>query len=190
MKILISLLCLTSFHWVAEGSPFGFSDPAGFEKCLSTDHLIVESRTAQGSEKKFLDVSEIKSRCIASAATLLKNEKKRELLLAYVKVARAGANALICVPLVRAVATNDPTLCNEMALYEVFTKALSFPPSDSPSVNQELSEAKQGVKSCLRDAQFKKDFAEEMDSSNADLARNACEVLKEAKVIKSCKGKA
>jgi hypothetical protein len=43
------------------------------------------------------------------------------------------------------------------------------------------------VKRCLKDGEFKKDFLEEKDSSDSYLAANACTILLEEKLVKSCK---
>jgi hypothetical protein len=43
------------------------------------------------------------------------------------------------------------------------------------------------VKRCLKDKEFRKDFLEEQDSSDANISANACQILLEEKLVKSCK---
>ncbi len=44
------------------------------------------------------------------------------------------------------------------------------------------------IKRCLKDAAFKKDVLEEKDSGDATRAKYACEILRDEKLVKSCKG--
>ncbi|GEM_PF-2346680 len=189
MKIFVAVLSLAASYGFASGSIFQFKDPAGLEKCLKADHLLDEVRTEAGSEKRYLDRLEIQDRCIASAVKIASGEKSSDKVMSFVTAARRGAAPETSLPLLQVVASNHLALCNEMKVYEVFTKSLSYPPSNSDSTKRFLEDVKKAVKLCLRDKQFRKDFLEEMDSSNADTARNACEILKEEKLVKKCEGK-
>ena len=42
------------------------------------------------------------------------------------------------------------------------------------------------MKRCLVDPQYRKDFLEEKDNSSATLRANACQILREGKLVKSC----
>ncbi|MEQ1878636.1 MAG: hypothetical protein ABL958_18480, partial [Bdellovibrionia bacterium] len=77
--------------------------------------------------------------------------------------------------------------CNNIELYEVLTKALSHP-KDYPSPNDSyFDKTKDIVKICVKDKEFKTDFLEEKNSENSYLSANACEILKEEKLVKDCK---
>jgi hypothetical protein len=189
------MLLKTALIWAAlttgisRASIFQFSDAAGFEKCMLNDHLVEETKTDKGSEKKYLDVSQIKMRCIESAAKLLSSEKGAGRLLSFLTVARENASALLSIPLVQTIALNSPSTCNEMKVYEVLTKSLDYPFSNSTTDKNEFLQIKKAVDACLRDKTFQKDFMEEKDSSKPDLAKNACRLLQQQKLVSQCPSK-
>jgi hypothetical protein len=177
----ILLACLPS---LAHADVFGFKDHDGFEKCMSTDHLVEEVKTDKGSQTRLLDEVEIQMRCIDSAVKLLTPLKSKETDLQFIETAKRLTAHENAVDLVGVLADHAVAACNEMTGYTVLTKALSHPKDWGKSV----ARARVVVKKCLKDNQFKTDFLEEKDSSDSYLAANACQILLEEKLVKSCKG--
>ena len=73
--------------------------------------------------------------------------------------------------------------CNDIAVYEVFTKALSYPKDNKFY----LPRVRSVVKRCLKDKEFRKDFLEEQENGDSYIRANACQILIEEKLVKSCK---
>ncbi len=163
---------------------FVFNDLAGYEKCLAADHVVDTTKTSGGSQTRFLDQMEVKDRCISSAVTLLSKQKNAGTIkefIASTKRATAPENSVdLCGVLV---GISRPA-CNDMEVYSVLHKALSHPKSKAQ--DSYFAKARKVVKNCLKDADFKKDFTEEKDASDSYLKANACEILLEEKIVKSC----
>jgi hypothetical protein len=177
---LATLLCSLG---AAEADVFEFKDHDGFEKCMSTDHLVETVNTAKGAQARMLSSVEIQLRCIEKSVTLVRGKKDKDLALEFIKTTKrlsAQENALELVGVLAEVSLPG---CNEMAGYTVLTRALSFPRASSTL----YARAKVVIKRCLRDKDFKKDFAEEIDSGDDNVAANSCQILLEEKLVKACK---
>jgi hypothetical protein len=183
VKACLVLLVLVGTVTQASADIFVFKDLDGFEQCMQTDHLVEKVKTDGGSQTRFLSPEEIRVRCLATAAKLIASTKDKELGLACVKSTKrlsAPENALELIgPLVEFATP----MCNDMAVYEVILRGLSRDKDGNPM----FTKTRNIVKRCLKDAEFKKDFLEEKDSSDATVAANACGILLEEKLVKSCK---
>lgn len=184
VKACLVLVVLLGAYREARADAFAFKDLDGYEKCMALDHLVETVNTDKGSQTRLLSPLEIQQRCIAAAVKLVTGSKNKDLMMDFVKATKrltAQENALELIsPLVD---TSVPA-CNEMAIYEVVLKGLS----NSKDERLYLPRARSIVKRCLKDAQFKKDFLEEQDSSDGNVAANACQILIEEKLVKACKG--
>jgi hypothetical protein len=170
---------------LAHADVFAFKDLEGFEKCMNTDHLVEQIKTDNGSQTQLLGEVEVQMRCIDSAVKVLTPIKKKETDLEFIVSAKRLTAHENVVALVGVLADHTAAGCNEMKAYEVLTKALSHPKEAGTA--SLFSRTKVVVKRCLKDAEFKKDFLEEKDSSDSYLAANACTILLEEKLVKSCK---
>ena len=185
MKVCLVLLVLVGMVSAQPASAdiFVFKDLDGFEKCMETDHLLEKVKTDSGEQARLLSPEEIRVRCLEAAAKLLARLKTKDTALEFIKATKrlsAHENALELIS-----PTVDFALpaCNEMAVYEVLLRGLSR----DKDGNKVFAKARSIVKRCLKDNEFKKDFLEEKDSSDATLAANACGILLEEKLVKSCK---
>lgn len=161
---------------------FAFKDLEGFEKCLSTDHLVETTTTKDGSQKRLLRPAEIQVRCVEAAVKLVRQTKKQSQMAEFITATKrlsAWENAL---DLIDVLVDASLPACNEMAYYEVLTKALSAPAAH----NRDVAKAKVVVKKCLKDKTFRADFMEEKDRRDPYLSANACAILLEEKLVKAC----
>jgi hypothetical protein len=183
VKFGLVLLVLIGTLTPAAADVFVFKDLDGFEKCMQTDHLVEKVKTDSGSQTRLLSPEEIQVRCVEAAAKLIAGAKNKDTGLAFVAATKrlsAPENALeIISPLVDFAVP----ACNEMAVYEVLLRGLSR----DKDGNTVYAKTRSIVKRCLKDSEFKKDFLEEKDSADAQLAANACGILLEEKLVKSCK---
>lgn len=169
----------------ARADVFKFSDVAGYEKCLQTDHLMERTDTAEGAQGRFLNATDVQIKCVESAGKMFSKKKDVAMMKEFVKTTKrhtAHENAIeIVAPLVKA----SVAACNDIEVYEVIKKTLSRPKDNSPS--SYFQRGKQVTLSCLKDKEFKQDFLEEKDSSDSYLSENACGILMEQKLVQSCK---
>jgi hypothetical protein len=173
------------FAFSANADIFRFSDVAGYEKCLRTDHLAERTNTASGAQARWLNAADVQIRCVESAANFLAGKKDVGLMKEFVKTTMRGTaheNAIdIVAPLVKASLAE----CNDLEIYKIILKTLSRPKSDSTA--SYFQKGRKVTLACLKDKQFKQDFLEEKDSSDSYLSANACEILLEQKLVPSCK---
>ena len=161
---------------------FAFKDLEGYEKCLNTDHLLESTTTKDGSQKRLLSQIEIQLKCVDAAVKLTQQTKKKDQMADFIKATKRLSAPENSLDLINVLVDASLPDCNEMAYYEVLTKALSGPREHS----RYFPRAKTVVKKCLKDKQFKADFLEEKDSSNSYLSDNACVILLEEKLVKAC----
>jgi len=181
---LLAALCLVLAGSVTAHAEdiFAFKDLEGYEKCLNTDHLVESTNTKDGSQKRLLSQVEIQVKCVDAAVKLLVPAKKKDQTADFVKATKrlsAWENSLDLINVLVDISLPE---CNEMAYYEVLTKALSAPRDN----NRYFTRSKTVVKKCLKDKTFKTDFLDEKDSSNSYLSENACVILLEEKLVKAC----
>jgi len=186
VKAYLAALLFLSLPSLAHADVFAFKDLEGFEKCMTTDHLVEGVKTDKGSQTRLLDEVEIQMRCIESAVKVLTPIKKKDTDLEFIVAAKRLTAHENAVDLVGVLADHAVVGCNEMPAYSTLTKALSHPKETGK--NSLFSRTKVVVKRCLKDTQFRTDFLEEKDSSDSYLAANACDILLEEKLVKSCKG--
>ena len=168
----------------ARADAFAFNDLEGFTKCMQLDHLVETVKTADGEQHRFLDESEIQQRCIAGAVKLLAKSKSKDSYMGFINVVKHSSYPQRSVDLISGLVEVSLPSCNDMAVYEVLTRALS---EGLPNNNPYYERTKRIVKRCLQDKDFKKDFLEELDSGSKYTAENACAILLEEKLVKSCK---
>ncbi len=169
---------------VAHADVFAFKDVAGYEKCMTLDHLVETVGTDSGAQTRFLGRDEIQTRCIESAVKLLTGTKSSDLVLDFVKTTRRLAAPEAALDLVRVLVDASLVGCNDLVAYEVLLAGLGRPKDDRVFVPRARAIAKR----CLADKSFRKDFLEEKDNSDAWIAANACQILVEEKLVKSCPG--
>jgi len=168
----------------AGGDVFAFKDLDGFERCMQLDHLVEKVTTDKGEQARLLSPDEIQLRCIEAAVKLVSANKNKDLTMEFVKATKrlsAQENALDLIGVL--IDTSAPA-CNDLAVYQVFTRVLSYPKDNRAY----LPRARAIVKRCLKDKDFRKDFLDEQDSADANVAANACQILLDEKIVKSCKG--
>jgi hypothetical protein len=163
---------------------FVFKDVQGFERCLQADRVVVtRSKHARTEQLQFLEPYEIKQRCIAAAAKVLRPMKDKDADLAFIAAVRNERLEWEALDLVSVLVDHGLANCNELKAYEILTRiSLSRTPEQLGPYYQK---ARAIVKRCLKDPQFKADFLEEKDRTN-QLGANACEILLEEKLVKSC----
>ena len=184
MKAVLVLLVIAGTTVPAAADVFVFKDADGFEQCMQTDHLVEQVKTDGGSQTRLLSQDEIQVRCVGVAAKLLASTKNKDQGLAFVKTAKRLASSDLSIELIGPLAGYAAPACNEMAVYEVLLHGLDR----ARDGNAVYAKTRAAVKSCLKDAQFKKDFLEEKDSGEPQIAANACQILLEEKLVKACKG--
>jgi hypothetical protein len=183
MKTAPILLFLAASSAVARADVFAFKDLAGFETCLTLDHLVETVTTDKGQQTRFLDQREVQARCIESAVRLLAGGKDKDRVLDFVKTTRRLVGAEASLDLVTVLAATSVTGCNDLAAYEAILAGLSQRAEDTLY----LPKTRKIVKRCLGDASFKKDFLDEQDNSDARIRSNACQILVEEKLVKACR---
>lgn len=161
---------------------FAFKDLEGYEKCLSTDHLLESTTTKDGAQKRLLSQIEIQLKCVDAGVKLTQQTKKKDLTADFIKATKRLSAWENAVDLINVLVDQSQPDCNEMAYYEVLTKALSAPRDG----NRYWPRTKTVVTKCLEDKQFRADFLEEKDRSNVYLSANACAILLERKLVKAC----
>jgi hypothetical protein len=183
LKVWSSLALLLATVGVARADVFAFKDLEGFENCMRLDHLIEKVDTAGGSQTRLLDPAEIQQRCIAAAVKLASARKDKDLTMELVKATRRLSGDANAIDLTGVLIDLSIAACNDMPVYEVFLAALAVPGDNTFY----LPRVRRVVKRCLKDKQFRKDFLEEQDNGDASIARNACQILLDEKLVKSCK---
>jgi hypothetical protein len=186
VKLPLAAILLACLPSLAHADVFAFKDHEGFEKCMKTDHLLEGVKTDDGSQARLLGEVEIQMRCIASAVKLLTPLKNKDTDLEFINTTKQLSAHENAVDLVGVLADHALSGCNELTAYTVLTKTLSHPKETSKS--SLYVHAKNVVKRCLKDAEFRKDFTEEKDAADSYLAAAACEILVEEKIVKQCKG--
>lgn len=186
LKVLMTIL-VSCFSGVANADIFKFDSLKNYEKCLKTDHMVETQKSGSKDQSRFLGAVDIQLRCVESAEELLKDDKNKVNLLQFVKTTKQNTAHENSLGIIRILANAHIIACNEIEVYEVLTKALSGPKNEA--VDSYYSTAKQVVKICLKDAEFRKDFEDEIGNTNPYLGPNVCEILKEEKIVKSCQKK-
>jgi hypothetical protein len=184
VKVALALVVLLGSVTSARADVFAFKDLDGFEKCMQLDHLIEKIATDKGSQTRVLGSAEIQLRCIESAVKLLTGSKNKDVMMDFVKSTRRLSAPENALDIISVLADSAVTACNDIEVYEVLNRGLAHSKGDDFYVKK----ARIGVKKCLKDKDYRKDFLEEKDNANADLAANACQILLEEKLVKACKG--
>lgn len=184
MKIGLALLLLMGTFTTAHADVFAFKDLEGYEKCLQTDHVVETVKTDKGEQSRLLSPVEIQLRCVDSAVKLLSPSKDKALILSFVKSTKRLTAHENSLDLINILVGRSLPACNDLEIYEVLNRSLRRSKDDDKK--SYFNRGKAIVKRCLKDAQYRKDFLEEKDNSDATLAENACQILREEKLVKSC----
>lgn len=200
IKSRLLSLCLGSLGLLGLGSHvstqaadlFSFQDLAGYEKCL-VQGPVVESSAAQAGTKhhRMLQEDEVIARCVAQA-TKLAGTKRQDLAFIKELIAATKRNAAheMSLDLILVLVHQDIKACNDMAYFEVMQKALAHP-ADYPSAHDSFyGHAQKVIAHCVKDAEFKSDITEEIQSTDAYISANACKILMAQGVVKACRKKA
>jgi hypothetical protein len=168
----------------ARADAFAFKDLDGFEKCMKLDHMVETIKTDKGQQTRYLDQMEVHARCMETAVTVVAQSKDKDLGVGFVGVARRHGGPINAVGVVAALVGFSLPACNETSVYEVLMAPLVTTDDADPL----LKHGKASIKRCLKDKDFTKDFLEEQSSGETNRAINACKILLEEKLVKSCKG--
>lgn len=167
----------------ARADVFAFKDLDGFDKCMRLDHLVESTRTSDGAQHRMLDQNEIQERCVDAAVKLLRPTKDKDLMFTFVKATTQLGGLERALPLVGVLVDTSLPMCNDIENYDVMLRPLDDPPD-----RWAFPRARSIIKRCLADKAFRKDFLDEKDNSDKQHAGNACAILLEEKLVKSCKG--
>jgi hypothetical protein len=181
MKLALAIV-IVAVARAAHADVFAFKDLAGFEACMTLDHLVETVGTDAGAQTRLLGRDEIQTRCIASAVKLLSGSKDSAAIVEYVKTTRRLAAPVAALDLVRVLVDASLPACNDLTAYEALLAGLAMPNDDQHF----LPKARDIAKRCLADNAFKKDFVDEAASSDRHIAAHACQILLEANLVKSC----
>jgi hypothetical protein len=184
VKALLVFVVLSGAYEVARADVFAFKDLAGYEKCMTLDRLVETITTDKGTQTRLLTQAEIQPRCIASAVKLVTGTKNKDLMLELLAATRRWMLPESSLDLASVLVDTAIAACNDLAVYEVIISGLSHPKDDTIYVPR----TRNLVKRCLKDAAFKKDFVDEKDHTDRNVSTNACQILVEEKLVKSCKG--
>jgi hypothetical protein len=163
----------------ARGDVFGFKDAPGFEKCMQLDHLLERV----GDQARLLGPEEIQPRCIEAAARLVARTRDKTLGFDCVAITKRETAPVMALDVIAPLVDLSLAACNEMEIYEVLLRPLSTGADDE----RPKAKATAIIRRCLRDGTFRKDFADERTSGDDTRAKNACRILIEEKVVRSCK---
>ena len=158
---------------------FAFADSAGFATCVRAENVGI----AKAGQTRTLDRTEITERCIDAAIQRLAPQKAAA-SAAYIAVVReSDIPTTLAIPLIDFVVRRSPSSCNDTVIYEMLVYVLS----QGELVSERyLAPAKATIARCLKDETFRKDFLEELHSSDSNLAKGACAILTEQKLVTSC----
>jgi hypothetical protein len=189
LKLFLSIIAMSFFFSASQARAdiFAFKDLKGFEACLLV-HSLKETIQAGGAQQeRFLDQPVIQQRCVQSAVKILnKGNPTSANILDFVKTTKRNSAHEQSLDLIGVLAAKDAKACNDMEAYSVLKSALSHPQDYPSAQNSYFEKTKRIVKLCSKDAEFKKDFLEEKDSSESYVATNACAILLAEKAVKSC----
>jgi hypothetical protein len=184
-SLALSVL-LVSLPSVARADVFAFKDLDGFEKCLQADPVVEKAKVGDKEQTRYLSTNEMQLRCIESAAKVLAPAKSKENDLAFIAAAKRQSFPENALDLISVLVDHTLAGCNELAAYEVLTRSLRY--RKDPGRSSPFTKARSIVKRCLKDKQFRTDFVEEKDRPEGFLGANACEILLEEKLVRSCPG--
>jgi hypothetical protein len=180
LRLALTILVLAAGS--ARADVFAFLD--GFEKCLTLDHLVETTKTDTGAQQRVLGPDEIQPRCVDAAVRLLAHTKNKELSAAFVVSTKRLAPWVRVLPIIGVATDAALDACNDIANYEVVMRPLDDPPD-----RMFFPMAKRIIHRCLEDHEFKRDFLDEKDSKQpGHRAENACQILLEEKLVKTCPG--
>jgi hypothetical protein len=183
MRTIAITVALAVTGGVAHADVFAFNDVDGFEKCMRVDFLVETVHTKDGDQSRAVDQNEIQARCVEAAAHLVATTRKPDLGIALVHSARRLGSSPGALPIADATTAVALPPCNDLELYSTLLEPLSREDNDPL-----LARSRGVIKRCLADRDFRKDFIDEKDSDDAKRATNACRILVEEKLVKSCKG--
>lgn len=163
---------------------FAFTDLDGFEACLKTDHVVEKVKTAAGSETRVLDAAEVQLRCIDAAVKVIAPAKRKDLDLAFIASTRRLSAPINALDLASVLVDHGLDNCNDLAAYELITEALSRARNDDRT--SVFARGKALARRCLKDKTFVVDFKDEQSKPDP-LGANACELLREEKLVSTCK---
>jgi hypothetical protein len=178
-------LALASVPSLCAASLFSFQDLDGYEKCLSTEGIEEISTEGSRTEKKWLGGMDLKERCIKQAVAIASKISDTSKLLEMVDLTRRQVDAALALPLAQALASKQLSACNDMKVYGILLTTLRRPTTKKVA-QEDFEEARKLVSICSKNSTFKSDFLEEAANSDTFIRANACRILKDAKLLKSC----
>lgn len=184
MKSIPLFLLAFNLAW-AQGSIFDFQDREGYEKCLRQNALVETAKGDSVDEHRRVDHFEIQTRCIQHAVKMLSAKKDAHELLEYIKSTKQSSSTINAIDFVQLLVNASRPACNDMDVYTVMKQCLAGPKDKGPS--SYFEKARKAIRVCLKDAEFRKDFIDEKDSDDTYVSANACEILLDEKIVKSCK---
>ena len=151
MKALLVVMLVSA---TAQADVFAFKDLAGYEKCMTLDHLVETVTTDTGAQTRLLSQEEIQPRCIASAVKLLSGTKHAALILEFIKTTRRLAAPEAALNLAGVLVDASRAACNDVVVYEVLLAGLSEPTDDrfhlpTAEIRREALSREQGLQEGL-----------------------------------------
>jgi hypothetical protein len=158
---------------------FAFSEASGFATCLRAKNVVL----ATGGQTRVLDRTEIAERCVDAAIQRL-TPLNVAAASAYIAVAKdSDIPTTLAVPLIDFDVRRSPSSCNDSVIYDMLVYVLG----QGEFVSERyLAPTKATIARCLKDETFRKDFLEELHSSDSNLAKGACVILTEQQLVTSC----
>ncbi len=169
----------------SHASLFTFQDLEGYEKCLSSEGI--EEITSDGgrTEKSWVGGMELKERCVKQAVAIAPKVSDTSKLLEMVDLTRRQADAALALPLAQSLARKQLSFCNDMKVYGLLLTTLRRPTTKKVA-QEDFEQARALFTICSKDSTFKSDFLEEAANGDSFIRENACRILKDAKLLKSC----
>ncbi len=184
MKTTVIALVLAATAVEARAGVFDFKDADGFTRCMQLEELVETVKTPSGYEHRYLDQDEIQRRCIAAEVALVGKTKDKALAAAGVEITRRERSPEAALEPAGALIALSLPACDDDAIYSI----LVHPISEGFDSDWGKQHGIPLIKRCLKHAEFKKDFLEELDSGDATRAAYACQIAREEKLVKTCKG--
>jgi serine/threonine protein kinase len=170
-------------HAHSNDDVFAFTDTAGFETCMRLQSLVVTTNGSDGTQTRTLGPAEIQGRCVDAAVQQLARVANADAMPYIEVVKRAGMHPVLAIDLVDLAVRRSRSACNDIKIYELLAEVLERTTSGT---GRDVVRTKAVVARCLKDDAFRKDFIEELQSHDKNLAARACEILTDQKLVTSC----
>lgn len=160
-------------------------------KCFEIQPYVVQQDHAGGATKHWVDEGMIASGCTDKAVSLAAEKKgDTKLLQALAEEVRRGSRPEMSLKVFRVAAEADKTkaICDDSELYSALMRGLSHPVDYPSRTDSYFKSARAVIEACLPSKQFVADLKEDAGAGKPYISENLCSILKERKLMSSCKG--